>query len=81
MSQHYQDFLKAVFPQDWPPTKEFVEEYVIPHLTKQVQEACGGWCDEVHSREIQALLDYAAGRCIQMVDDPNVTENPKENVR
>ncbi len=62
MSSYHDDFLNADDP--FPLMESFIREKVIPHVEKQLADFGDDWMHEIdlHTREIQALLDLIAGR-------------------
>jgi hypothetical protein len=62
----YGDFLDG--DDVFPVSRKFVEEEVVPRVTKVLEDFGDGWLDtdlspEIHTREIAALLAYIEGRC------------------
>lgn len=65
LSQKYRHFLES--DDTFPVTEKFVKASVIPKIINEVRNFGDGWIEDglfqIHTREIQALLDLIEGRC------------------
>lgn len=65
MAKPYEDYLEDFLESDdaFPVSKKFVLEEICPRVSKALSDFGDGWMEEIHSREIAALLCFVEGRC------------------
>jgi len=64
LSKKHKDFLETEDP--FPVDAKFVVKTLLPSLEKELGRFGDGWIKgpcEIHTREIQALIDFICNRC------------------